>query len=124
MDNYTKAASSMYLTGNTKEALAIVARAPAAIEIGSDGMLQLTKARCLEKLNRYEEAVSVLSKLIAEGKSKKVSYRADFVNAGLSRAFDERAKCYDKLGDKAKASADRQAQEQWSKGVENDLFGK
>jgi len=117
---YCKAAQSMLKANQPSKALAFVNKAPAIQKSESDVALLLTKGQCLERLNRNEEALTFLNRAIATPPSKK-GIDGSFLR---TTALRERANCYDKLGRKAEAAADRSTLEKHASGLTNDLLGK
>lgn len=122
-DFYVQAATVMLRADRPTQALVLVERAPLGKPGSVDGATLLTKALCLEKLCRWSDGVTVLTKAVAICKSA-ASTEEDVATLCLIHCIGERAKCYEKLGKKTEAAADRQAVEKLSSGVESDLIGK
>lgn len=118
---HCKAALALLSANRPSQALALIGEVPSA-GLEADGVaVLLTKAMCLERLNRWSDAVAVLTTAIALAKTILQPERSAF---SLNNCLAERAKCYDKMGKKAEAVADRQRQEQLSGGWASDLMGK
>jgi tetratricopeptide (TPR) repeat protein len=120
---YSKAAGAMLQAQAPAEALALVNKAPLGLQGMSDVSVYLTKALCLERLNRWSDAVGSLTKAVTICQSC-ISEKEESIKYQLMHCLDERAKCYEKLGKKAEAASDRRTQENLASGEYNDLFGK
>jgi tetratricopeptide (TPR) repeat protein len=122
-DLYCRAANAMLAANKPLPALALCDKAPTEARGVGKAALLLTKGLCYEKLERWSEGVTVLTEAIATARAG-LSNCDNSSTLGLITSLVERAKCYEKLGKKAEAAADRRWQEQLSRGVENDLIGK
>ncbi|MBS2009453.1 MAG: hypothetical protein JST01_20535 [Cyanobacteria bacterium SZAS TMP-1] len=122
-DFYCEAAQALLKANQAERALLLVDKASALQNASLIGSLRLTKGRCLEKLGRWSEAVSELSKAIECSKSRSKE-EVSTSRFWLVSCLRERADCYDKLGLKAEAAADRTTLANMSSGLVNDLLGK
>jgi tetratricopeptide (TPR) repeat protein len=99
-----------------------------SVEDGSDiphPLQYLSRAACLEEVNRWQEAATdcTTALKLANMPLFRDKHRKEAASMILSRAYVERAKCYDHLGKKALADADRKTHESMSSSLELDLIG-
>jgi tetratricopeptide (TPR) repeat protein len=121
---YSEAANALLRANKPAEALVLANKAPEGTKgDGGDVPMRLTRALCYEKLNRWSDAVPQLTKGLAIARLQ-MSKHQNYSNLSFSRCMEERAKCYEKLGKKAEATADRKELETWSKGMVQDWVGK
>lgn len=81
-----------------------------------------SRALCLAKMGRYQEAADVFSESIIFVK-KSVKNELERT-AYLNNIYNERAKCYDKLGKTTQAAADRQTVRNLSNDAYKEIIGK
>ncbi|MBS1995613.1 MAG: hypothetical protein JSS86_04850 [Cyanobacteria bacterium SZAS LIN-2] len=115
------AAELYYRDKRYKEALAVINQAlPGA---GKDNRYTLMQGYCLVGLKRDQEAVTSFSAAI-EAAKKKNPENNPTSGFTLFRAYEERAGCYDRLGQADLARADRKIARDLSKNLQKDLIGR
>jgi predicted Zn-dependent protease len=105
------------------EALALLNEAVVTKEQPTDLGYLLCRASCSEELGKWPEATKDFTatiRIAQEGINR--GGRGEFII--LSRAYIERAKCYDHIGQQGLAAADRLAYQKLSREAEADLVGK
>lgn len=105
-----------------KEALVLLKTAEKNADRPSDCPYYMSKAACHEDLGQWSEAVECCTRGIALAKQYNDRFQTNELL--LSRAYLERAKCYDRLGKASQANADRQSYRKFSNSVEEDILGK
>lgn len=119
-DFHCKAALALLKANQPAKAMALIDKVYASEKGELSVTLLLAKGKCLESLGRYDEAIVFFSKAM-KAPARKVPTEADFLRTSL---LNERLKCFEKLGRKADAAADRAALEKISRGLSDDLLGK
>ena len=115
----TKAASFYLKDGKPQVALKLVEEALA--RGGADYVPALMgKTMCLERLGRWSEAAQSATRVIELTKPGAAREEGK-AQLTLSAGIAERIKCYDKLGKKDLAAADRKWQEELAKKVSKDI---
>jgi len=124
-DFYVLAANIMLRANRPSDALTYANKAPLGRPGESDCNTLLTKASCLKKLNRFSEAVAALTQAIEVcQKAEAANKDMQLSTVCLCHALQERILCYEKLGQTAKAAADRQTAAKVSHEFEMELIGK
>jgi tetratricopeptide (TPR) repeat protein len=122
-DKYVLAANVMLRANKPQDALNYAEKAPLGVPGEADCTTRLTRALCLKKLNRWADAITELTKAIAICKKTQANEKnVELANLCLCHCLQERIICYEKLGQKANAAADRKAAEKLSRDVESDLI--
>jgi tetratricopeptide (TPR) repeat protein len=122
-DKYVLAANVMLRANKPQQALYYAEKAPLGIPGEADCTTRLTRGLCLEKLNRWADAITELSKAMAVCNESEASDKnVELANLCLCHCLQERIICYEKLGQKANAAADRKAAEKLSRDLESDLI--
>lgn len=119
---YTFGADAMLRLNKPAQAMVLVDKALQAAHDVDLGLL-LTKARCLEKLGRYAEAIKVLGTAAEIGRRANGDAITGPAELSFTRVLEERARCYDALGKKAEAAADRKEAQTFSSKMMDDLVG-
>ena len=120
---YVQAASAMLVANRPAEALAYCEKAPLADHGAAAITPLIVKASCLEKLNRWQEAVTVLNGAMTRVKSAK-GVGPEMAETMIRGCLGDRAKCYDQLGKPLAAAADRAQLKRMSEAIEDDLVGR
>jgi tetratricopeptide (TPR) repeat protein len=124
-DFYVLAANTMLRANRPSDALTYVNKAPLGRPGEGDCNTFLTKASCLRKLNRLSEAVTALTQAIEVcRKAQAANKDMQLSTVCLCHALQERILCYEKLGQTAKAAADRQTAAKVSHEFEMELIGR
>jgi tetratricopeptide (TPR) repeat protein len=119
-DFYCEASQALLKANQPGRALQLIDKALSMPNTTKVGSLLLAKGTCLENLGRYPEAVAILSKAIGTNHEGTL---------GLSRfwlvsCLTARARCYEKMGRKGDAAADRKTLDKMSTGIADDLLSK
>lgn len=120
----SRAAEILRRQNKPKEALAVLKMGDANQDHSGDGPFFLAKAVCYEDLGQWNQAVEACSHALQVSLAgcRNGSERAGQIF--VSRSLLERAKCYDHLGKKDLAAADRAENGKFSSEVEDDFMGK
>jgi tetratricopeptide (TPR) repeat protein len=122
-DYYCKEANALLAANKPQLALAACLKAPPVASGGGRVAPMMAKGICLARLDKWKEAADCYSSVLALAKCDK-SIDSQSANMFSSNCLAERAKCYEKLGQKALARADRQALENLSQEIAHDLIGR
>jgi tetratricopeptide (TPR) repeat protein len=118
----SKAANMMCRQNEYDQAIKLFNRAVAADSQTTDPAIYMYRGVCFEKMGRWTDAVRDFSESIRRGEaSAKITEGSHSVS--VSSSYLQRSKCYDKLGKKDLAEADRKMNEKMSRGLADDLFG-
>jgi len=118
-----KAAKALVDANKAQEGLNLIDKYMASKGSRSAVMLGTCRALCLERLGRNQEAAEVISRELDNVNKKKdlgVFERCSY----LTSILEERAKCYDKLGQKSKAAADREQVKKLTRDTFEETTGK
>ncbi len=117
-----KAANMMCRQQKHDQAIKLFNRAMGVDGQKTDPAIYLYRGECFEKMGRWSDAVLDFSEAIGRGEAAAKIMEGAY-SITISTSYTERAKCYDKLGKKNLAAADRKTNEKLSRGLADDLFG-
>lgn len=124
------AADSWRRAGKVEEAVKILTDERTGKPIKPSASVLICRAKCLAMLHRWKEAADDFSGAIAKAGANLNDLRhvnrasLSPSNYVLMSAYLERSKCYDALGERKRAEADRAMHAQLSKTIEDDFFPK
>ncbi|MBS2010661.1 MAG: tetratricopeptide repeat protein [Cyanobacteria bacterium SZAS TMP-1] len=119
-----RAAEILRRQNKPKEALAVLKMGDANKEHSGDAPFYLSKAVCYEDLGQWKEAAEACSRALQVSMAGCRNGRERAGQLFVSRSLLERAKCYDHLGRRDLAAADRAENGKFSSEVEDDFMGK